>query len=1162
MVSLKGLMGSKPKPAEGPKDASALPAKAADKKKEEAPFGYVMEPLPENAQVIEKYWVREPFAGVAIAKMPEAGGSLEYFVQEVQLDRRETKLLDKVIQFVSVEVNPLAIGKEEDVRKAILKEARRILDKYSVKYKQLRNPEIRDKIFYYLERDLLGYGPIHAIMQDWRIEDISCDGVMAPIYVWHRRYESVPTNIHFVDKEQLDDFIVKLAHKSGKHVSSAFPIVDAMIFGKHRLAASFREEVSPKGSTFTIRKFREEPYSVIDLMNLGTINDEIAAYFWLMMENRASMLVIGGTAAGKTTMLNAIAGLIKPGYKVVTVEETAEINIPTENWVQFTSRESYGLSGTKIGEVSLFDLVKTSLRYRPDFLIVGEVRGEEAFVLFQAVATGHGGLCLPPWEMVPSVLDGSPMLSTIEELYRKMEASSGKVQTDTHEILAPKSSLEVPSYDGDGNRMILAKVGGMSKRDYDGQLLKLRTRGGGEVTMTEDHPVLVLRGSRVTRVPARAVKLDDLLLVSNSLPFSGRSHPLLLDLIQEISERGMQKGVVVKGVKDLLFAQTKGQLRRVLGATDDQVDEYRKKDYLPLARYLGLQDERRSERRLRFRKSSHEIPSTVPVSRELCRLIGFYLSGGHATEHRVDFSFNSKEISLIEEVKSSLESLFRVKPMVSSRGNSTQIVVKDRLVGLFFTDILRAGRDSYTKAVPQLVFGLPDELVKEVVDAYYLGDGLAYRRADGHVYVSAVTISRELAHGIYYLMLRLGYHLVIGRDLRKGSFQLTLGRGSNLDRFLSQFAVGRKLGYHTRLGTPATFEQMPLATVSAGTSYPLLRYRTAEGNAFASNGVLKGLGIETKSAVTYAEVVSIEAIPYKGPVYDFVNVGDTHNFIHGFGVVTSNCTIHGESFDSAIKRLTSPPMNVAESYIPLMHVAIMLERVMLPRTVAGVPFGRRITTVWEVEDFNKYVPVFEWSPTEDLYYNYTKRSVMLHRFAYRTGRSFGDMLDEIQKRRALLRWLQANNVRNVKEVFKYITEYYVDPKGLFRRLNIEIEPVREAQAAGPGGQVVEVSEPKIVEPKGSTATVPTAPPLKFLESGSFKILKSLSDATDPMDQEALVQSSGMDASEFEKILGILTKIGHVTVQQKSDKGGFKSMVQITPQGKKAYAQLSKKSSEL
>ncbi len=280
----------------------------------------------------------------------------------------------------------------KDLRQALVAEAENIIRKYSKKFKIYSEAKVK-KYLYYIERELIGFGALDVMMNDVEIEDISCDGINTPVYVWHRRYESIPTNVKFIDKKYLDDYIIKLAHRAGKHVSSAFPIVDAMIYGKHRLAASFREEVSPKGSTFTIRKFREEPFSIVDLLALGTISPEMAAYFWLLMEGKTSMLIIGGTGAGKTTLLNALATLIKPGYKVVTIEETAEINLPIDNWVQFISRESYGLSGVDVGRITLFDLVKTSLRYRPDFLIVGEVRGEEAFVLFQAVATGHGGLC-------------------------------------------------------------------------------------------------------------------------------------------------------------------------------------------------------------------------------------------------------------------------------------------------------------------------------------------------------------------------------------------------------------------------------------------------------------------------------------------------------------------------------------------------------------------------------------------------------------------------------------------------------------------------------------------------------------------------------------------------------------------------------------------------
>jgi len=229
-------------------------------------------------------------------------------------------------------------------------------------------------------------------MKDRMIEDLSVNGVGIPVYVWHRKYESMPTNLIFIDEEALDSLIIKLTHLAHKHISTAFPVLDAMLPGKDRVAATFKREVSPKGGSFTIRRFREEPFSVIDLIELGTIDEAIAAYFWLLIENRMTIAVIGGTGAGKTSTLNALASLVKPSMKIVTVEEIPELNLPHENWVQLVSRESYGLGSMKTGEVTLFDLVKTSLRYRPDYIVVGEIRGEEAFVLFQALATGHGGL--------------------------------------------------------------------------------------------------------------------------------------------------------------------------------------------------------------------------------------------------------------------------------------------------------------------------------------------------------------------------------------------------------------------------------------------------------------------------------------------------------------------------------------------------------------------------------------------------------------------------------------------------------------------------------------------------------------------------------------------------------------------------------------------------
>jgi flagellar protein FlaI len=357
--------------------------------------------IPKGLKVVDRYPLYEPFAHVAIVQNPKTG-EYKYVLDELQLDPLERNVYNRILEILLAEIES---PKEEilDPRKFFAEEAKKIVNKYRISLGWL--PDVSwYKILYHAERDLVGFGRIDPLMRDPNIEDISCDGVNKPVYVWHRNYESIETNLEFESDEELDNMVVKLVHMAGKHVSSAFPIVDASLPGKHRLAVCYRREVTPFGTAFTIRKFREDPYSIIDLINLGTFSEEMAAYFWMCLENRASVMVLGGTAAGKTTALNALACLIKPGSKIITIEETAELNLPHENWVSLIARQSYGLGGSSVGEVTLFDLVKTSMRHRPDVLIVGEVRGQEAYVLFQALATGHGGLCTMHAENLDSAI--------------------------------------------------------------------------------------------------------------------------------------------------------------------------------------------------------------------------------------------------------------------------------------------------------------------------------------------------------------------------------------------------------------------------------------------------------------------------------------------------------------------------------------------------------------------------------------------------------------------------------------------------------------------------------------------------------------------------------------------------------------------------------------
>jgi archaeal flagellar protein FlaI len=364
----KPLFGKKPSPVQTP--------------------SAVFKTMPQGVTQVEAYFVQEPHSKVVVAALPELGAGITYFIVEPKLTPEEQASHRLMVEILSKELEPP--NKEENPKTHVSNEARRVAKKYGLEKKIPE--ESWPRLLYYILRDLVGFGDIDVIMNDPLIEDLSVNGLDLPVYVWHRKYESLPTNLVFTDETSLDNLIVKLTHLSGKHISTAFPILDAMLPGKDRLAATFRREVSPKGGSFSIRRFREEPFSIIDLMDLGTLNAEMAAYFWLLIENRMTIAVIGGTGAGKTSTLNALASLVKPAMKIVTVEEIPELNVPHENWVQLVSRESYGLGAFKEGEVTLFDLVKTSLRYRPDYIVVGEIRGEEAFVLFQALATGHGGL--------------------------------------------------------------------------------------------------------------------------------------------------------------------------------------------------------------------------------------------------------------------------------------------------------------------------------------------------------------------------------------------------------------------------------------------------------------------------------------------------------------------------------------------------------------------------------------------------------------------------------------------------------------------------------------------------------------------------------------------------------------------------------------------------
>ena len=341
--------------------------------------------IPYSLKLIKKYPLVPPFSYANIL-YDEKNSNFLYHVDEIKLNNEEKRIYQGLYSFVEQSLDSIEPNKNRDFDSHLTD-----VIKQHEGFFVSNSMASMEKVKYFLKRDVSGYGTIDALMHDVNIEDISCSGPNLPLYVWHRNYDSISTNILFNSHQSLNSFITKIVFKAGKHVSTAHPISDLALEGNHRISVLYQKEITPKGTSFTIRKFREDPFTVIDLIGFGTIDLDTAAYLWMLIENKMSVMIIGSTGSGKTTVLNAIAGLVSENDKIFSVEDVSEINIPHDNWFSLISRSGYGPSGE--GEIGLYDLIKSGVRHRPDYIIVGEIRGSEAYVMFQAMATGHGGLC-------------------------------------------------------------------------------------------------------------------------------------------------------------------------------------------------------------------------------------------------------------------------------------------------------------------------------------------------------------------------------------------------------------------------------------------------------------------------------------------------------------------------------------------------------------------------------------------------------------------------------------------------------------------------------------------------------------------------------------------------------------------------------------------------
>ncbi|MAH49663.1 secretion system protein E [Candidatus Pacearchaeota archaeon] len=343
--------------------------------------------LEDKTKIDVRYMVIAPYVSIHIYWDAQRG-ELVYDVEEPVLVEKDKENFERIEQAMREVINVSIVGEktQENLIDYVDKTARLIISELGLSIEE----SVYRKIFYYLYRDFIGLNEIEAMMRDYYIEDIECNGVNEPLYIVHRTFRNVRTNIKFDSVDKLASFVEKLAQKTGRYISYASPILDGSLPDGSRVNATYTKDVTSKGPTFTIRKFTKVPWTPVQLVGMKALSPEMLAYFWILLQYKSNIMIVGGTASGKTTMLNAVAFFIPPESRVVSIEDTREINLPRENWLPSVVRT--GVSATGIGEVGMFSLLRGSFRQNPDYVIVGEVRGKEASVLFQGMASGHASI--------------------------------------------------------------------------------------------------------------------------------------------------------------------------------------------------------------------------------------------------------------------------------------------------------------------------------------------------------------------------------------------------------------------------------------------------------------------------------------------------------------------------------------------------------------------------------------------------------------------------------------------------------------------------------------------------------------------------------------------------------------------------------------------------
>ncbi len=878
-----------------------------------------------------------------------------YYVPTIRPTPQERKIINTLKEVTTrlISISPFKIRDPEQ---------RRIIYKQKVIEVLQNSPSLKipsGRIDYYADavvREMVGYGLIDDLIKDDRLEEIMVIAPKRPVYVFHREHEMMVSNIEFIEEQEIEDLINRIGREIGRRVDVASPLLDARLLDGSRVNATI-PPASISGGTLTIRKFKADPYSIIDLIKIGTINAEVAAFLWLCVEGMgtrpANILIAGGTGSGKTTLLNVLATFISDRERIITIEDTAELSLALKHWIRMEARPP-GLEGT--GELKMDILVKNALRMRPDRILVGEIRHKEAFTFFTAINTGHDGALSK--DSLIQLSDGN--IVEIQKIAEKF--MQNPIKEKNYEFAEIREDVLVPSFNKSTLKIEDKKITRVWRKKNDEELVKIKLKSGKELLLTNDHPLYKIYNG-LQEIAAGDLKEGDWLATPTAIEITGKEKIIQPQLL------GMIYGDGHVGHECIEFVNNENSLTKSFEQFAKEITPNKVviKNYGTYSRVKFHDKKIIKELNEKFNIPIGNKTKTFKFEKEilcgendsLAKLVrGLFDCEAHVNleANCIQFSTSNKDLS-------------RKLPLILQRFGVMSSIYAQK----------KDGKGNFGPYYRISIYG------KENITNFENKIGFSHEKKKQKLMLLSEKSKKSL-------------------DLFPNISKII--RDARAEAGLSQTELGAMLGtktwstissYENEIRNPSR-EQLQKISELLGTE------------------TAKQIKIMSESNLRFEKVVSISKEKYTDYVYDLTVEGN-HNYITN-GIVVSNClgTVHANSPEETIIRVTNPPMEVPEIMLSGLDFILMEHRY----HDAKKGTIRRVSAVAEVsgslEGETKTKLIYQRDPVRDMLERTLINSEYVAMLQAFTGSTKEQIEKEIDDRKKFLEYLVKNNIRSFSEV--------------------------------------------------------------------------------------------------------------------------------------------------